>query len=125
MELSRKTGNVIIMVNSRRKGADGERELRDKLIELGFHECRRGQQFCGANGDADVVGVPGLHIECKRVQALNLPSAMAQSIRDARDSEIPVVMHRKDRDYWKVTMRLEDFAELWKKANGVESNEMS
>lgn len=113
------------MVNSRRKGADGERELRDKLIELGFHECRRGQQFCGANGDADVVGVPGLHIECKRVQALNLSSAMAQSIRDARDSEIPVVMHRKDRDYWKVTMRLEDFAELWKKANEVESNEMS
>ena len=113
------------MVNSRRKGADGERELRDKLIELGFHECIIGQQFCGANGDADVVGVPGLHIECKRVQALNLPSAMAQSIRDARDSEIPVVMHRKDRDYWKVTMRLEDFAELWKKANEVESNEMS
>lgn len=113
------------MVNSRRKGADGERELRDKLIELGFPGCRRGQQFCGANGDADVVGVPGLHIECKRVQALNLPSAMAQSIRDARDSEIPVVMHRRDKDYWKVTMRLEDFAELWKKANGVKSDEMS
>lgn len=113
------------MVNSRRKGADGERELKDKLIELGFPGCRRGQQFCGANGDADVVGIPGLHIECKRVQSLNLPAAMAQSINDARESEIPVVMHRKDRDYWKVTMRLEDFSELWKKANEVESNEMS
>lgn len=112
------------MVNSRRKGADGELELKNKLIELGFPGCRRGQQYCGANGDADVVGIPGLHIECKRVQALNINAAMSQSMSDASDSEMPVVMHRKDRDYWKVTMRLEDFAELWKKANEVEPHEM-
>ena len=60
------------MTNSRQKGARGERELAAVLREHGF-ECRRGQQFCGANGDADVVGLPGIHIECKRVESLNTP----------------------------------------------------
>lgn len=49
-------------MNSRAKGAGGERELAKKLREYGY-DCRRGQQFSGANGDADVVGLPGIHIE--------------------------------------------------------------
>ena len=100
-------------MNSRRKGADGERELAQELMKLGF-ETRRGQQFCGANGDADVVGVEGLHIECKRVEALNIDKAMEQSRRDARDNEVPVVMHRKNRQKWLVTMDLVEFIRLWK-----------
>lgn len=79
---------------SKNKGRVGERELANKLKEYGFN-ARRGQQFCGSNGDADVVGLPGLHIECKRVEKLNLTDAMSQSISDARDGEIPTVMHRK------------------------------
>lgn len=63
------------MTNSRRKGASGERELAKKLREYGY-EARRGQQYCGSNGDADVVGIPGIHIECKRVEALNIEKAM-------------------------------------------------
>ena len=58
------------MTNSKAKGSRGERELSSKLKEHGF-DTRRGQQYCGANGDADVVGLPNIHIECKRVQALN------------------------------------------------------
>jgi Holliday junction resolvase len=101
-------------MNSRRKGADGERELSNVLKEYGYGT-RRGQQYCGANGDADVVGIPGLHIECKRVEKLNIDNAMDQSISDAKDGEIPVVIHRKNRRSWKVTMELEDFIKLWKK----------
>ena len=56
-------------MNSRRKGAEGERELARVLQEYGF-DSRRGQQYCGANGDADVVGLQGVHIECKRVEKL-------------------------------------------------------
>ena len=48
-------------MNSKQKGARGERELSSKLKEYGY-ETRRGQQYCGANGDADVVGLPGIHI---------------------------------------------------------------
>ena len=102
-------------MNSRQKGARGERELAEKLREYGY-EVRRGQQYSGANGDADVVGVPGLHIECKRVEKLNLDDALSQSVRDARDGEIPVVMHRKNRTEWKATMRLDDFMDIWERS---------
>ena len=100
-------------MNSRNKGAVGERELASKLTEYGFPS-RRGQQFCAANGDADVVGLPGIHIECKRVEHLNLQEAYDQSRRDAREGEIPVVMHRKNNCRWLVTMSLEDWIELYK-----------
>jgi Holliday junction resolvase len=101
-------------INSRAKGARGERELATLLKDkYGYETARRGQQFCGANGDADVVGVKGLHIECKRVEKLNLDKAMEQAMNDARSGEIPAVFHRKDKDYWKVTVTLEDFMELW------------
>ena len=99
-------------MNSRQKGARGERELAKKLREYGY-ETRRGQQYSGANGDADVVGLPGIHIECKRVERLNLYDAMSQSRHDAKDGEIPLVMHRKDNCEWLVTMRLDDFMELY------------
>ena len=100
-------------MNSRAKGAAGERALAKKLREYGY-DCRRGQQFSGANGDADVVGLPGIHIECKRVERLNLEDAMAQSMRDAREGEIPVVMHRKTRSPWMVTMMLEDWVKIYR-----------
>lgn len=100
-------------MNSRQKGAAGERELAKVLRSHGF-ETRRGQQYCGSNGDADVVGLPGVHIECKRVERLNLEDAMAQSRADAREGEIPVVMHRKNNCKWLVTLSLDDFMTLYK-----------
>ena len=100
-------------MNSRDKGKRGEIELAHELERFGFNT-RRGQQFSGANGDADVVGVPGLHIECKRVERLNLSEAYKQSERDARIDEMPVVMHRKNREGWMVTLSLRDFMKLWR-----------
>ena len=100
-------------MNSRDKGARGERELAKKLGEFGY-DCRRGQQFCGANGDADVIGLPNLHIECKRVERLNLYDAMAQAKHDAREGELPSVFHRKNNCKWLVTMEIEDFMRLYK-----------
>ena len=100
------------MTNSRAKGAKGERELAKILRQYGY-DTRRGQQYCGANGDADVVGLPGIHIECKRVERLNLYDAIAQAKHDAREGEAPTVFHRKDRCEWLVTMRLEDWMEIY------------
>ena len=108
-------------MNSRNKGATGERELAKVLRGYGYN-CRRGQQYCGANGDADVVGMPGLHIECKRVERLNLDDAMAQAKSDAREEEIPVVMHRKNNGEWRVTISLEDFVVIyreWEAEKGI------
>lgn len=100
-------------MNSRQKGSRGERELAKIFREHGY-EARRGQQYCGISGDADVVGLPGIHVECKRVEKLNLLDAMEQAVRDAKDGELPAVFHRRDRCEWLVTMRLEDWFPLFR-----------
>lgn len=98
-------------INSKRKGSNGEREIAKILREHGY-EARRGQQYSGANGDADVVGVPGVHIEVKRGQQLNIEKAMQQAEADKRPGEMPVVFHRKNGEEWKATMRLDDWLEM-------------
>ena len=101
------------MVNSRAKGARGERELAKLIREMFGVGARRGQQFCGANGDADVVGIEGVHIEAKFVENLNLGKAFEQSVRDAeKKKELPVVIHKKSRKPWMITLRFEDLPEL-------------
>lgn len=104
-------------INSREKGRRGEAELARKLREFGY-DTRRGQQYSGANGDADVVGLPGVHLEVKRVERLNLEDAMTQSKHDAREGEVPVVMHRKNNCEWLCTIRLVDWIEMYKEWRG-------
>lgn len=99
-------------INSKQKGAGGERELSHFLGKFGFC-ARRSQQYAGVNGDADVVGVPGLHIECKRVERLNIDNALAQATKDAKDDEIPIVFHRKNRTKWKVTLDADLFMGIY------------
>lgn len=103
-------------MNSKQKGSRGERELASKLREYGY-DCRRGQQYCGASGDADVIGLEGLHIECKRVERLNIEDAMSQAKADTKGG-FPTVMHRKNNCEWLVTMRLEDWIELYREWKG-------
>lgn len=105
------------MINSKQKGARSERLLAHSLNALLSDEgitTRRGQQFSGANGDADVVGLPEIHIECKHVERLNIYDAMEQSKRDARKGELPVVFHKKNRKEWLVTMPLIEWIKLYK-----------
>ena len=103
-------------VNSRAKGKNAELEIARILREYGFDEARRGQQFCGITGEADVVGVPGIHCEIKRREKLVMLDALRQSERDARDGEIPVVIHRRNREPWQVTMTLDNWIQLYRKA---------
>ena len=99
-------------MNSRDKGKRGELEVASLLRKYNF-DTRRGQQYCGANGDADVVGLPGIHLEIKRVEKLNINEAMTQSINDANEGEIPTVFHRKNRAPWLVTMTMDDFIKIY------------
>lgn len=102
---------------SREKGKRGEREVAKLLKEHGF-EGRRGQQYCGATGEADVIGLPGVHIEVKRTEAFHLWDALKQSTFDAREGEIPSVWHRKNNEPWVVILTAEDFIELYRRAYG-------
>ena len=62
----------------------------------------------------------GVHIECKRVEKLNVSKAMKQSIDDAEKFHDgrPAVFHRRNREPWLVTMRLSDWARMYGAAIG-------
>lgn len=96
-------------VNSRQKGARGEREFASLLRQYGWSEARRGVQYSGRTGAADVVGVPNVHWEVKRNERLNQMDAYDQAKRDARDGELPVVAWRKNDCPWMVTLSADDF----------------
>lgn len=98
-------------MNSNQKGKVGEREFA-KLCRMQGYEARRGQQFNGLEGD-DVVGLPGIHIEVKRVEKLNIYDAIIQSNRDSKNKEIPIVAHRKNNHGWLITMDVEDWFKLY------------
>lgn len=111
-------------MNSRNKGKDGERELAKKLRSYGY-DARRSQQFCGINGDADVVGVDGIHIECKRCEQVRDEEFLKQAERDARKGEIPTVWYRRNREEWKVLMRSEAFLLIWGELTDSQKEEIS
>jgi Holliday junction resolvase len=116
--LGLKNVNGIKMINSKKKGKVGELELAHKFTELGF-PAHRSQQFKGSGDSADVRFNDEelnklLHIECKRSEQLNIEEALQQAERDRALGQLPVVCHRKNRDQWKITIRLEDFIEMFK-----------
>ena len=100
------------MTNSREKGKRFERLVAGLFRSIGY-EARRGQQYCGANGDADVMGPPYIHIECKAVEKLNLYDAMAQAKADAK-CKVPVVIHKKNNHAVLVTMEFNDWGEMYR-----------
>ena len=99
-------------LNSRDKGARGEREFAALCRGEGY-DTRRGQQYNGIEGQ-DVVGLPFCHVEVKRVERLNIDDAMAQSRRDADEGLIPVVAHRKNNCDWLITMKFSDWVQLYR-----------
>lgn len=54
-----------------------------RLQELGFREVHRSQQYRGAAESADVIGIPGVHIEAKRCERFSICAAYEQSVHDS------------------------------------------
>lgn len=100
---------------SQRKGADGERELAAILRDYGYQIERGGSLSFGDK--PDLTGLQGLHIEVKRVERLNVPEAMRQAVRDSErfGDGIPALFHRRNRQPWLVTLRLDDFMNLYRR----------
>ena len=108
-------------INSRAKGQRGERSFAAALRNCGYANARRGQQFKGGADSPDVVGLPGVHIEVKFTERLQLYEAYGQSMRDSGEGEIPIVAHRKNHRNWVVILSLNDFLKLygaWSKTKG-------
>ena len=102
---------------SRDKGARAERAWRDVCRAEGY-DAERGCQLYDRGSDvADVIGLPGIHVEVKAVERLNIRDAMAQSIADAvaeGKGNIPIVAHKKSRRPWMVTMLSDDWFRLYR-----------
>lgn len=104
-------------MNSKDKGARFERLLASKFREYGYTDARRTAQYCGNTGDAsDVVGLPGIHIEAKHQEQMRLYDWMAQAVRDAtkESDKLPAVFHKKNNADILVTMRLQDWMEIYR-----------
>lgn len=103
--------------SSRRKGKVGEREIVNALKAAGFEAAHRSAQYCGNTGDApDVEGLPGIHIEVKRVERLNLKAAYQQAVHDSKENsnnDIPAIFHRQSHEPWMVTLSLSDFLKVY------------
>lgn len=102
---------------SKQKGARFELEVAHFLRDHGYPDAHRTAQHCGKTGDAgDVEGIPGLHIECKHVEKLNLYNAYHQVVRDnsaKNTGDIPVVVHKKNRETMLVSLSLDDFIKIF------------
>ena len=96
----------------RLKGRYGEYKLRDRLRELGFDDVTRGFVW---NHTSDLVGLEGIHVECKFVEKLNIRAALAQAEEEAkkRNDGMPTVFSKTSRKPWIVTMNLDDWAKLY------------
>ena len=109
--------------SSRAKGVNGERESADIFRRYGFEVVRLQNNVLDA-GDfeailrADVWGEGGAVIrrrflvDAKRRERLNLVAASKQVEAVARDGQVPAVAYRPNREPWRVSLRLEDFARL-------------
>ena len=105
-------------VNSKQKGARFERKLASIFRDYGYSDARRSAQYCGNSGEAaDIVNLPGIHVEAKHAEAMRLYEWIAQAKRDAEaggKGNLPAVFHKKNNAEILVTMTLEDWFHLYR-----------
>lgn len=99
------------------KGRRGERELAALLQQHGYN-VRPGEPL-NFGMEPDLVGLPEIHIECKRCEQLRLTEWLAQAVRDSEkfNDGTPVLFHRRNRQEWLCTMRLSDWLRLYEMAH--------
>lgn len=102
---------------SQRKGREGERELARVLQGYGY-DVQPGEPL-NYGKEPDLHGLPGVHIEAKRAEKLNLTAWLEQAERDAEkfNDGLPAVFHRRNRCPWLVTMPLTAWVKLYQKGD--------
>lgn len=109
-------------VNSRAKGARGERAFAALLRNYGLG-AYRGQQFRGGSDSPDVVcpDLPHVHFEVKNCVASTVfYEWVEQAIRDAEEGKLRVVAHRAKHHDWICILPVQDFMRLVLNGSGRE-----
>jgi Holliday junction resolvase len=100
-------------LRSRRKGANGERELIRLLRdELGDIVSRNLSQT--RDGGRDILGLPGYAVEVKRCERIELTAWLRQAREQAAEGEVPVVAWRRNGHPWRIYLEMDllGFCEL-------------
>lgn len=87
-------------------------ELAQYLQEHGMPDARPGTAL-NYGTQPDITGIPGLHIECKRHERLEISRWYAQAQQDAQRMQDgrPAVIYRQNRRPWMITLALSDYLE--------------
>jgi len=103
-------------INSKKKGSKGELEFANLCKQYGF-KTRRSQQYSGIdiNSDADVIGLPDIYIEVKRLEKINVDLVMDKLRDDNKTDDYGILAHRKNNKGWLVTMDFDDWMEIYKR----------
>ena len=104
-------------INSKRKGAQGEREWAAFLRAAGINAIR-GVQYQGSIDSPDVISDWDhfLHFEVKRTERFNAYNALEQAESDVAGSNItPVVAHRSNKKEWLIVLKAENFIDIIQK----------
>lgn len=114
---------MFLTVTSRNPPVERRRDIAALLREYGYPVERGGSLSFGEV--PDLTGLPGVHIEVKRVERLNVPEAMKQAMRDAEKFHdgAPTLFHRRSREPWLVTMCLHDWIALYDRQKAAETDE--
>lgn len=96
----------------RQKGKRGERMAAKAVSAALCVKARRGVQFKGGSDSADIeVEIQGVHWEVKFVEREAVRSWMAQAQAEC-GAGVPVVLHKRSREEWLVTLPLERLYEF-------------
>ena len=107
------------MINSRAKGARGERAFRDVLREAGYLKARRGAQYSGHVEAPDVLcpELPDIHWEVKCVEAGNPYNWIEQALRDSRRIKYPIVAHKRNDKPWLGILYMRELLEIIRRSD--------
>lgn len=111
--MSSATGGIYTGKSQQRKGRNGELEI-VKIFQAHGIDAQPGRAV-SFGSTPDMLNIPGVHPEVKRVERLNVTEAMNQAIRDSEKFHdgTPVLFHRRNRQEWLCTMRLTDWMNLY------------
>lgn len=97
-------------INSRQKGARGEREAAQYIRNYWGVHASRGLQYQGSPDSPDVKQtMEDVNVEVKRTERFNPYQALDQACADA---EIGLVLHRRSGRQWIMVLHARDFPKL-------------
>ncbi len=110
--------NKPLKAKPRSKGNRAELEVREILRDHGYTSARRNFQSGGQGGGDLIEAIEGVHLEIKHREKTAIWEWLAQAEGDARPTDTPAVIFRRNRSGWYACIPFEDFLGLLEEARG-------